>query len=334
MSGDGSDYGENAGSPPPEAPSINDGTVTRPAESSPTIGDVARQQADSPVGRAVVEIENLEMHDGQRQPSDSSVHLLTTQEARYIAAGLAVRASLPDGNRALTYLDGERSVADAFGTTREDGGPIDVIIPRSGVPGENGPGNAGIEVKMSKALSDIEQGNRFEIWYATYPGKTIEGLPEGWDKGWDSDQMSPENQARAREIAGRLHDAVQKREAEGLQDKGIAPELVTVVAIPYDQTSQVAQIYQFNRGDIFPDPNQLDWRFSDKGKGLLGIDRDTGKTVINWNQNGGQINAYLNPRDAVRVSDRFSLRLPDGHEQSVPSLIGQIFPGIERPNNS
>lgn len=336
MSGDGVDGGDSSGGPPPEVPpEIGGGNQTTspehpsiPKESGskpgtekaqvPEIPESSEQQPVEGLKPGIVPIERLEMHKGLGEPADPSIHILTNEEARYAAASLAVRTGDQKGEP-ISPREAEAAVADGLGTTRESSGFVDVKVPGPGTPA----GAGGIEVKVTqveKPLDKVASDDRFRVIYGTYPPSES----TDWTKNSDPNA-----------IAEKLYEDVQSRKAETLAEKGIAPGLVTVLAIPYNRSDGTAQFFQFNDADVLPPRTQLGWRFSDAdGTALQGFNRDTGQTVISWNHRGGQLTSYVRSGDAIANSDIFSRVLPEDYQRDVRAEIQKLFPTLNPPRES
>ena len=328
MSGDGGDGGDSSGGPPPEVPpEIGDGNQTTSAEYPSIPNETGTRDAQVPEALessnqqpvegpkpGIVPIEQLEMHKGPREPADPSMHILTNEEARYAAASLAERTGY-DVREPIEPRAAEHAIADGVGTTRDNSGYGDVKVPGSGTPD----GASGIEVKVArveKSLDKVTDANRFDVKYGDYPPSE--------STGW-TENAAPEA------LAEKLYEEVRQRQEQALAEKGIAPGLVTVLVIPYKDGT--AQFFQFNEADVWPPRTQLGWRFSKTGAALEGFDRDSGKTIISWNKDGGQLRVYIGKGLAIARSDIFSRMSPEAG-LSVEERIARHFPTLRRPHQS
>ncbi len=292
------------------------------------------QQLGEP--QRVKDIWELQVYDGSEEypssPDKQKLRLLDTSEVRRILADFAIGEGLvrqerqEPGNFAPSPGTAEWAVATALGSV-PFGPKVPVDVPVPAQPGEDPTQRAGFEVKLSHDLPDAQQGGRLGVVYGLYAKADIQGLPPQWEQGW-KDNSSPAGQERAREIADALYQAVMSREATGARLHNVDPERVIAVVFAYDPGTREVQLLQFERGAVFPSPSSLDWHFSKSGKGLMGVDPETKRTVVNWNRDRGQINVYINPAHAIRRSDIFPLDLPGGYSRTSAQWRQVIYPGL------
>ena len=220
------------------------------------------------------------------------------------------------------WRDYERTVAEITrGVTPEDKGIFDVIVP-SADPSEQ---LVGISGKMRRELRRLDRDGRATIELSNSARKMWEALGE-------HGVTAADYRARADEVGAALINLVRQWHSAASTYRGqpVDMERSCYLALMWDKGTGRYQLFKFPLE--LPEPSELDWYFTDTGKGHLNGDDSSGGRVFEWyGESGGQLKYYPTSESAVWRSTVFELeRVPGSASRPLSEKAEAYFPDLWR----
>ena len=220
------------------------------------------------------------------------------------------------------WRDYERTIAEITGgVAPENKGIFDVLVPDADPPKLY----VGLSGKMRRELRRIDRDGRVTIELSNSARKMWEALGE---RGiTTADYM-----LRAHEVGSALVNLVKQwhLSASTYRTRPVDIARSSYLALMWDKTTGRYQLFKFPL--TLPDSSELNWYFTNTGKGHLNGDDSSGGRVFEWyGESGGQLKYYPLNSSATWKSPAFSLeQVPMEASKPLSEKAQAYFPELWR----
>ena len=220
------------------------------------------------------------------------------------------------------WRDYERTIAEITGgIAPENKGIFDVLVPDADPPELY----VGLSGKMRGELRRIDRDGRVTIELSNSAGKMWQALGQH--------RITTENyMLRAPDVGSALVNLVQQWHLAASTYKEWPVDIAgsSYLALMWDKSTGRYQLFKFPL--MLPDPAELNWYFTDTGRGHLNGDDSEGGRVFEWyGESGGQLKYYPLGSSATWRSPAFNLaKVPAAANRPLSEKAQAYFPELWR----